>query len=465
VSVAESHRPDAALRRLPPRDGDRPRLAIVANAPSPYRLSQHRRIARELPEVELFSVFKHEKNNSAWKNPLPDEINPVIFGPGEVATDKNKGVAAKLKQWGRGGEITRWLRDAGIDAVVITGYNDLGLMRIIRWCARRGIPCFMFNDSNARGDNAAGAALALKKIYVPWILRSLTGLMPCGTRGIEYYKPYGGETKPAFYMPHEPDYQLIMTMPSVEIDNARDRWGLRHDRRRINYCARMTGVKRPDLLVNAFALIADERPGWDVVFVGGGELLETVRGMVPERLRERVVFTGFVDGPDQIAALYRLCDLHVLPSDYEPWAAVVPEACAAGLAVVASDVVGAAAELVRPGVNGDLFKRGDEDDLARVLLDATDENTIDTYRRGSAGVLREWRRRGDPVDGVRRALEYAGVLEPRSGVRPTGDPEVDWKTDVNAGVHALATTSWDRPDAPDAAEGSSRPVGQDERER
>ena len=450
MTVADAHKPGAALERAAASDKDRPRLAIVANAPSPYRLSQHRRIARELPEIELFSVFKHEKNNSAWKNPLSDEINPVVFGIGESGTDKNKDLPAKLRQWGRGGEIVRWLRDANIDAVIITGYNDLGLMRIIRWCNGRSIPCFMFNDSNARGDNAAGPALAIKKIYVPWILRSLTGLMPCGSRGVEYYRPYGGEAKPAFYMPHEPDYQLIMTMPSVEIDAARDRWGLRHDRRRINYCARMTGVKRPDLLVNAFARIADERPDWDAVFVGGGELLEPIRQMVPERLRDRMVFTDFVDGPENIAALYRVCDLHVLPSDYEPWAAVIPEACAAGLAVVASDVVGAAAELIRPGVNGELFERGDEDDLVRALLDATDPENIDRYRAGSADVLLDWRRRGDPIDGVRRALEHAGVLEPRSGTRPTGDPETDWKTDADAGVHALATTAWDRPDAPDA---------------
>lgn len=439
--------------KVRPGPKSRPRLAIVANAPSPYRLSQHTRIAHELPELELFSCFKHEKNNSAWKNPLPAVINPVVFGPGEAMTDKNKGFGAAFRQWGRGGEIIGWLKSAEIDAVIITGYNDLGLLRVIRWCKSSGVPCFMFNDSNKFGDRARGPAKLFKKFYVPSVLGKLTGLMPCGTRGVEYYLPYGSAGKPAFYMPHEPNYKLIMTLPDEPIAAMREKWGIDPNRRLINYCARMTGVKRPDLLVEAFAQIVDERSEWDLMFVGGGDLLEETRALVPERLQDRVMFTGFVDGPENVGALYKLADIHVLPSDYEPWAAVIPEACAAGLAVIASEVVGAAAELVKPGVNGDLFKKGDADDLARALRDVTDPSKIETYRRGSRDVLTEWRRRGDPIDGARRALEFSGILEPRSGVKPTGDPERDWRTDYEAGVHALATSTFDRPDAHLAASG------------
>lgn len=415
----------------------RPRVAVIANAPAPYRLAQHTRIVRELPEVELLTVFKHEHNNSPWKNPLPEEINPVVFGRGERMTEKNKGLNA-LKQWGRGGALIGFLKRHEVDLVVITGYNDLGLLRTIRWCTSAGVPCFMFNDSNKYGDRAKGPAKAFKKLYVPFVLKSLTGLMPCGRNGVDYYRPYGFPGGPAFYMPHEPAYGLIDEVTDDFVAEKRAEHGLRDDLKYINYCARMVNVKRPDLLVDAFAKIAGERPGWGVCFVGGGELLEPMRERVPVELRDRVVFAGFVDGSKNVLGLYKACEIHCLPSSYEPWAAVIPEAAAAGLAIVSSHVVGAAAECVRDDVNGYLFESGDADDLARKLLWATDDANLERLQAGSAEVIRDWRTRGDPVDAVRRACEMTGVLVPRSGRRPTGDLDQDWKVDAEKGVNALS---------------------------
>jgi len=414
-----------------------PRVAVIANAPAPYRLAQHRRIVAELPEIELLTVFKHEFNNSPWKNPLPDEINPIVFGRGEYMTRKNKGLNGP-RQWARGGALIGLLKKHAVDLVVITGYNDLGLMRVIRWCKAAGVPCFMFNDSNKHGDRATGPAKAFKKLYVPYVLKSLTGLMPCGRNGVDYFRPYGFPGSPAFYMPHEPDYDMIADISPELVADKRAEHGLRDDLKYINYCARMVSVKRPDLLVDAFAKIAGERPDWGVCFVGAGDLLDATRERVPVELRGRVVFTGFVDGPRNVGALYKACEIHCLPSTYEPWAAVIPEAAAAGLAIVSSHVVGAAAECVRDDVNGYLFESGNALDLADKLLKATDPANLERLKAGSAEVIRDWRTRGDPVDAVRRACEMTGVLEPRSGRVPTGDLDQDWRVDAEKGVNALA---------------------------
>ena len=37
-------------------------------------------------------------------------------------------------------------------------------------------------------------------------------------------------------------------------------------------------------------------------------------------LRGRVVWTGFIGEQETVNAVYRSCDLLVIPSDYEPWA-------------------------------------------------------------------------------------------------------------------------------------------------
>ena len=84
--------------------------------------------------------------------------------------------------------------------------------------------------------------------------------------------------------------------------------------------------------------------------VGGGPLEEQLKASVPDALKERVVWVGFQDGIQRLAALYRCSDVYVLPSSYEPWAVTVLEACACGMAMVSSDVEGVRKALRHAGV-------------------------------------------------------------------------------------------------------------------
>src|SRR4029079_1075716 len=110
-----------------------------------------------------------------------------------------------------------------------------------------------------------------------------------------------------------------------------------------------------------------------------------------------------------LSAIYRGSDVLVLPSQYEPWALVINEAAAAGMAIVSSGVVGASAELVRDGVNGRLFPPDDLEALTECLLDVTGPDRITGMQAASPIILEEWRRLGDPIDGLRKALSSAGV--------------------------------------------------------
>jgi glycosyltransferase involved in cell wall biosynthesis len=86
---------------------------------------------------------------------------------------------------------------------------------------------------------------------------------------------------------------------------------------------------------------------------------------------------------------------------------VINESAAAGMAIVATRVVGAAPELVRDGVNGRIVPPGDPGAMAAALRDATDPATLRRMRAASAQVLEQWRSAGDPVAGLRRALGRA----------------------------------------------------------
>jgi len=116
-----------------------------------------------------------------------------------------------------------------------------------------------------------------------------------------------------------------------------------------------------------------------------------------------------MDSVSDIAALYALCDVLVLPSDYEPWGVVVAEA-ATRLALVASSTVGAAADLLKDGLNGRFFEPGNLHSLHSALMEVSSSETIDRMKAASPRVLATWRAQSDPVANLRLSLRDCGVL-------------------------------------------------------
>jgi glycosyltransferase involved in cell wall biosynthesis len=268
----------------------------------------------------------------------------------------------------------------------------------------------LFGDSNVRGDTATGWKRVLKKALLPRILRRCRGVLVCGSLGREYFLKYGVPPDRIDPFPYEPDYAQIESITPAQIAAARKRFGLSETRHFVIYSGRLAPEKRVDLLLDAFAAIAPDRPDWDLLIVGGGPLAAELQNRVPANLIQRIHWLGFLDDQAALSALYRCADVFVLPSDYEPWAVVINEAVAAGLAVIASDAVGAAADLVRDRINGRIFPRGDLATLTACLRDVTDSNEWDRLGRGAAGILADWRAKADPVNGLKRALQKAGVV-------------------------------------------------------
>ncbi len=384
-------------------------IAIVSNSHAPYRLHVHQRIVREIPEIKLSSLYTHETANAPWKFDEAADIGAVQFGKGE-GTDHQSDLSGIPREWKRGGKIIDWMTENKIRFVAIMGYNDAGRVRIIRHCKKNNIPCWLWGDSNILGDRATGAKRIIKSLVVRKIVRSCAGIFCCGRLGREYFLKYGAKPDRILDFPVEPNYELIQKLPPIQIEQTRQRFNLPADRRRLVFSGRLATVKRADLLIDAFARIAAQRANWDLLLIGDGPLKQELQSRVPPDLMGRVFWTGFIDDQTTVSALYRCGDVLVLPSDYEPWALVINEAAAAGMAIVASDVVGAAAELVRDNVNGRLFPHGNLAALTNCLLDVTDPANINQMKSASAPVLADWRSRGDPVAGFRQALVLSGVI-------------------------------------------------------
>jgi len=242
------------------------------------------------------------------------------------------------------------------------------------------------------------------------------GVMSMGSLGDQYFLKYGIDRRFIYRLPYWPDFRCFASVDTQRLEQFRERFGLRRDRQYFVFSGRLTHLKRVDLLIDAFTRIAAQRSNWDLLIVGDGVLREQLKRQVPAHLHSRVVWTGFLDN-NEPATAYHAADILVLPSDREPWAVVVQEAMAAGLAVVASDVVGAAREMVEDGVNGRIFSAGNVDSLSTALMDASQPDQLIAYKEQSRKGLEAWCKMSDPLVGIRRALIDCGVLANTSSVQ------------------------------------------------
>ncbi len=383
-------------------------IAIISNEPTPYRLHVLKRLTTELDVVKIHNIFTHTISNPSmpWQMKIGTELNSVFFPthhliPGRYLSPRNFSLFR---------DICKYIIKNDVRMVVLLGYNDLTRLMLISWARRKKIPLVLCGDSNIFAEGRQPAHLRwIKRRYLRWILKRLAGLMPMGTCGRAFFRLYSDHNLPEFLFPYEPDYAALRRPEQGKVDAFCRKFSLAPDRRRLLYCGRLVRVKRVDVLIEAFARIAVARPDWDLVIVGDGPLRAQLETLMPDALRDRIKWLGFLQF-DEAALAYHACNVLVHPSEYEPWSLVINEALACDLPVVATSVVGAAVELVCHNDNGLIVPPRSVEALADALWDITIGNRYLEMKSRCAEMLDRWRRAADPVDGVRQALKHFGML-------------------------------------------------------
>lgn len=136
--------------------------------------------------------------------------------------------------------------------------------------------------------------------------------------------------------------------------------------------ARLTLVKRIDILLHSIRLVADRVPAVKVVIIGDGESRADLERLSGELGLERNV--SFVGSRNDVENWLGESKVFVLTSDLEGLPLSVMEAMMCGVPVVVSDV-GDLRDIVEDGVNGYLVPRRSPEILAdRILRLLEDEN-------------------------------------------------------------------------------------------
>ncbi|HEX4085520.1 MAG TPA: glycosyltransferase family 4 protein [Chthoniobacteraceae bacterium] len=124
------------------------------------------------------------------------------------------------------------------------------------------------------------------------------------------------------------------------------------------FCGQMIARKGLDHLLAAFAVLHGKFPRARLLLAGREAELPGLLAALPEAVRAHVEYAGF-QPPEELPPLFARADVFILPSRHDGWGVVVNQALGAGLPLICSDTVGAAHDLVEPGVNGLRFPAGD----------------------------------------------------------------------------------------------------------
>lgn len=156
---------------------------------------------------------------------------------------------------------------------------------------------------------------------------------------------------------------------------------------------RLIPWKRVDLQVRMAKELKDRNVPFRLTIAGGGEEELSLKELARELcVDDRVTFVGALSSEDTLA-LMRSSDVFLATSNRkEGWGATVNEAMAAGCLVVASNQIGSAPFLIKPGVDGLIFRSESAEDLADTIAALMgDLNTLgDIARSGTEKVRERW---------------------------------------------------------------------------
>ncbi len=287
----------------------------------------------------------------AWDLPLREGYASTVLEGG--------GDRASLSQ-----ALVAQARRIGAQAIWAHGWSQP--MDLAAWevAARLRLPLLIRGDSTLPGRRGSALRRWLHRQIYTRRFRRVAACLAVGSWNADFYRAYGVPDERIFQVPYAVDnafFQRRAAEARPHRAELRRKLGLSDDLPVVLFCGKLIAKKDAATLIRALA-----QESAQLLVVGDGDLRPQLEALAAELLPGRACFAGFRN-QSELPALYDLADLFVIPSTYEPFGLVVNEVMNAGKPILASDRVGCWPDLVRPGVNGDVFPAGDAAALAAAL--------------------------------------------------------------------------------------------------
>jgi glycosyltransferase involved in cell wall biosynthesis len=249
-------------------------------------------------------------------------------------------------------------------ALLIYGWANASHLNLIRFFHNKVKVMFRGDSRIIAGESWLKGRV--KTVLLNWIYNRVNTALYVGSLNKEYFKVYGPSKIHLAFAPHAIDNARFQKDHDPESRKLRRSLGIRPTEILVLFAGKHTQIKDPSILLQAFCALRITNV--HLLFVGSGPLTSSLQSDVKaQRASEYVHFLPF-QNQSRMPVIYNCCDLFCMPTQNpgETWGLAVNEAMAAGKAILCSDEVGAAKDLVDDR-NGAIFKAKDLTDLKEKL--------------------------------------------------------------------------------------------------
>jgi glycosyltransferase involved in cell wall biosynthesis len=336
------------------------RLAALLTHPIQYFAPLFRTLAAQ-PGLELTVYYGSRRGTVplvdpgfgkayTWDIPLLEGYR-YKFLPGLFPEEDNKPPTRQLSP-----SIVNEITPRRFDAVWVHGYMGNNSRLAILTALMKGVPVLMRGESHLRMDPPSAPKKYAKRLALRTLFSRLGAFLYIGALNKAYYQHFGVPESRLFWCPYTVDNEFFRRHAqalAARRNELRAERGIDDDRPVILFAGKLLAVKQPLLLLEAYRRVRQRR-ACALLLAGDGPLRGEVEAEIRRSAIPDVHITGFLN-QTEIPRAYAAADLLALPSRLEQWGLVVNEAMNFSLPIVVSDRVGCGPDLVRPGVNGEVF--------------------------------------------------------------------------------------------------------------
>jgi glycosyltransferase involved in cell wall biosynthesis len=343
---------------FPTRKHLKMRLAVVTNILAPYRIPLFEEMAKRC-DAFLVILLADQHSNREWNAP------PVTF-----ATHTLKGVTI-----GRPGSVDplhfnvgtlRVLRKFRPDVVLGGGFTPAHVAAML-YCRARDSRYISWGELTLAHESEA---LALRRWLRHAMVRASAGWIASSSESRDAFVHYGADASRV----------LISLMPvrnaqfRLEAERARQsgecaRIRARHPAPLLVAAGRLVDPKGWRELLGALTRVRRDIPECTLVVAGDGPQRGDYQALAQSLGLDNVFFIG-PRTQAELSALYASADLFVFPTLRDTFGAVLVEAMACGVPVVASRYAAATHDLIAHGVSGFTIDPRDRQSFAETLIRA-----------------------------------------------------------------------------------------------
>lgn len=344
------------------------KLAIITTHPIQYYAPVFRLLAKQL-DVKVFYTWGKQvldnkydpgfKQEIKWDIPMLDGYNYHFTqnDAKEPGSHHSKGIINP--------NLITEIEAFKADAVLVYGHSYQSHLQVMRYFKGK-IPVYFRGDSTLL-DKRTGIKIFFKYLYLNWVYKHIDYAFYVGLANKTYFKQYGLAENQLIFAPHAVDNERFAEDRATEALALRTKLGLQLTDILILFAGKFEAKKSPQLLLSTF--LKSRRDNVYLLMVGNGELEETLKKRA--KLGNKLTHVFFEDFKNQseMPVYYQAADLFCLPSNGpgETWGLAVNEAMAAGKAILVSNKVGCAFNLITEGGNGYVFNTAHRQEIFDTL--------------------------------------------------------------------------------------------------